>query len=102
MLSKARFNCGEDMETQDIGEDDNDEIYDYVHATDGTNSSSEDQCLREDLDVGKLRDMDIYLNTIRRQEHWSNKTLKYMRHWSYNYFLKELLSKRPKTGYHKK
>lgn len=96
MLSRARFNCEEDMETQEIGEDDDDEIYNCVHATDGVSSSGEDQCFRGDLYVGKLRDIDVYLNTMRRQEHWSNKTFKYIRHRSYKYFLREFIVKETK------
>ena len=53
MLSRAIFNCKEEMETVEFGEDDEDEEYGYVHATNGANSSGENQSFKEDLYVGK-------------------------------------------------
>ena len=96
MLSKARYSCEEEMETIEVGEDDGDEEYGYVHATSGANSSG-DHSFREDLYGGRLKDIGIYLNTMRRQENWSNKDFKDIRHQAYGYFLRDcLLWKRPK------
>jgi hypothetical protein len=49
MLSRARYSCEEEMETIEVGEDDEDEEYGYVHATNGANSNGDDQLFREDL-----------------------------------------------------
>ena len=64
MLSSAKYNCEEEMGTLEVGEDDEDEEYDYVHATSGANSSEDDQSFRENLYVGKLRHIGIYLDTM--------------------------------------
>jgi hypothetical protein len=47
------------METIEVYEDDEDEEYGYMHATNVENSSGVDQSFREDLYVGKLKDKRI-------------------------------------------
>lgn len=84
-------NCEDEMETLEIGEDDENEKYGYVHATYGANSSGYDQSFREDIYVGKLRDIGIYLNTMERQDNWSNKAFRDIRHQSYGYLLRDEL-----------
>ena len=56
----------------------------------GANSSG-DQSFREDLYGGRLKDIGIYLNTMRRQENWSNKDFKDIRHQTYGYLLRDCL-----------
>ena len=90
MLSRARYSYEEEMETIEVGEDDGDEVYGYVHATSGANSSG-DQSFREDLYGGRLKDIGIYLITMRRQENWSNKDFKDIRHQTYGYLLRDCL-----------
>lgn len=68
MLSRARYIREEEMETQEIGEDEEDEGYGYVQASNGANTSSENLAFRKDLYGGKLKDICIYLSTIKRQE----------------------------------
>ena len=95
MLSRARYFCEEEMETQEIGEDE--EGYGYVQATNGGNTSEQDQAFREDLYRDKLKDIGIYLSSMKRQEGWSDKVFKGIRHQSYNYILRDsFLWKRPK------
>ena len=68
-----------------------------MHATNGASSNDEDEFFRENFDGGKLKNIGIYLNIMKRQEHWSIKTCKDIRHHSYDYFLRDnLLWKRPK------
>ena len=97
MLSTAKYNCEEEMEIVEVGEHNGDEEYTYNLATNGAKSSGNDQSFREDVYIGKLRDIGIYLNTMRRQENWSNKIFRDIRHQSYGYLLRDcLLWKRPK------
>lgn len=97
MLSRARYIREEEMETQEIGEDDEVEDYGYVLAIDKAKSSDRNGSFKDDLYGEKLRDIDIYLSPMRRQEGWSDKTFKDIRYQSYNYPLKySFLWKRPK------
>jgi hypothetical protein len=97
MLSRARYICEEEMETQEIGEDEEDEGYGYVQASDGANTSGKNLAFKEDLYEGKLKDIGIYLSTMKRQEGWTDKAFKSIRHQSYNYILRDsFLWKRPK------
>jgi hypothetical protein len=97
MLSRARYICEEEMETQEIGEDEEDEGYGYVQASEGENTSGKNLAFKEDLYEGKLKDIGIYLSTMKRQEGWTDKAFKSIRHQSYNYILRDsFLWKRPK------
>ena len=55
MLSRARYICEEDMETHEIGEDEEG----YVQATDGGSTSEQDEAFREDLYRDKLKNIVI-------------------------------------------
>lgn len=97
MLSRARYICEEEMEAQEIGDDYEEEDYGYILATDGASTSNGDLPFKEDLYEGRLRDIGIYLSTLKRQEGWLDKTFKDIRHQSYDYLLRDgFLWKRPK------
>ena len=97
MLSRARYIGEEEMEAQEVGEGNEDESYGYVLATDGASSSNGDLPFKEDLYQGRLRDIGIYLSTLKRQEGWLDKTFKDIRHQSYDFLLRDgFLWKRPK------
>ena len=97
MLSRARYTCEDEMEAQEIGEDNEDEDYGYVLAVDGASSSGGDVPFKEELYQDRLRDIGIYLSTLKRQEGWTDKAFKDVRHQSYGYLLRDgFLWKRPK------
>jgi len=97
MLSRARYTCEEEMGGYEISDDEKDEDYGYVLATNGATTSHEEQTFREDLYGGKFKDIGIYLSTMKRQDGWSIKAFKDIRHRSYNFILRDgLLWKRPK------
>ena len=97
MLSRARYICEEEMEAQEIGEDNEDKDYGYVLATDGTSANDGELPFRANLYEGRLREIGIYLSTLKRQEGWLDKTFKDIRHQSYGYLLRDgFLWKRPK------
>ena len=99
MLSRARYVCEEEMETQEVGEDNEDEDYGYILATEGANTNGGDLPFRADLYEGRLRDIGIYLSTLKRQDGWLDKTFKDIRHQSYSYLLRDgFLWKRPKRN----
>jgi hypothetical protein len=94
MLSRTRYMREEEMETQKV---DKDNDYGYIMATTRANTDSETLPFKVDQYEGRLRDIDIYLSTSKRQESWMNKTLKDIRHQSYGYLLRDgFLWKRPK------
>jgi Integrase zinc binding domain/RNase H-like domain found in reverse transcriptase/Reverse transcriptase (RNA-dependent DNA polymerase) len=95
MLSRARYMFEEEMEAQEIGDDYED--YGYVLTTNGANTSDGNLHFRMDLYEGRLRDIGIYLSTLKRQDCWLDKTFKDIRHQSYDYLLRDgFLWKRPK------
>lgn len=97
MLSRARYVCEEEMETQEVDEDNEDDDYGYVLATSQENSDGEALPFRAELYEGRLRDIGLYLSTLKRQEGWMDKTFKDIRHQSYSYLLRDgFLWKRPK------
>ena len=97
MLSRARYICEEEMETHEASDDEKDEDYGYVLATNGASTNDEDQPFKEDLYGSKFKYIGIYLSTMKRQDGWSTKTFKDIRHRSYDFLLRDgLLWKRPK------
>jgi hypothetical protein len=97
MLSRVRYVQEEEMETHEVDEDDDDDDYGYVLATSGANTDGETLPFKADQYEGRLRDIGIYLSTLKRQEGWMDKTFKDIRHQSYGYLLRDgFLWKRPK------
>jgi hypothetical protein len=97
MLSRARYVHEEEMETYEVDEDDDDDDYGYVLATSSANTDGETLPFKADQYEGRLRDIGIYLSTLKRQEGWMDKTFKDIRHQSYGYLLRDgFLWKRPK------
>jgi len=96
MLSKARYMCESEMKAQEINDDHEREDYGYILVVNGANSSS-DLPFKEELYHDRLKDIGIYLSTLKRQQSWLDKTLKDIKHQSYDYFLRDgSLWKRPK------
>jgi hypothetical protein len=87
MLSRARYVHEEEMETHEVDEDDDDDDYGYVLTTSSTNTDGETLPFKADQYEGRLRDIGIYLSTLKRQEGWMDKTFKDIRHQSYGYLL---------------
>ena len=97
MLSRARYVHEEEMETHEVDESTEDSDYGYVLATNGANTDGEALPFEANQYEGRLRDIGIYLSTLRRQEGWMDKTFKNIRHQSYGYLLRDgFLWKRPK------
>ena len=97
MLSRARYVHEEEMETHEVDESTEDSDYGYVLATNGANTDGEALPFEANQYEGRLRDIGIYLSTLRRQEGWMDKTFKDIRHQSYGYLLRDgFLWKRPK------
>src|SRR5450759_1456029 len=97
MLSRARYVCEEEMETQEVDEDNEDDDYGYVLATGGAHTDDETLSFEANHYEGRLREIGIYLSTLKRQEGWMDKTFKNIRHQSYGYLLRDgFLWKRPK------
>jgi hypothetical protein len=97
MLSRARYVDEEEMETHEVDEDDDNDDYGYVLATSGANTDGETLPFKADQYEGRLRDIGIYLSTLKRQEGWMDKTFKDIRHQYYGYLLRDgFLWKRPK------
>lgn len=85
------------MEIQEIGEDEEDEDYGYVLATNRISTSSKDKAFKKNLYRSKLRNISVYLNAMKKQEDWSNKAFKKIKHQSYDYVLRNFsLWKSPK------
>jgi len=97
MLSRARYMCENEMEAQEISDDYENEDYGYVLGVDGASTSDDDLPFKKQLYDGRLKDIGIYLSTLKRQEGWLDKTFKDIRHQSYDYLLRDgFLWKRPK------
>ena len=97
MLSRARYVCEEEMETQEVDDDNEDDDYGYVLAIGEANSNVEVLPFRVELYDGRLKEIGLYLSTLKRQEGWMDKTFKDIRHQSYGYLLRDgFLWKRPK------
>ena len=97
MLSRARYVHEEEMETHEVDESTEDSDYGYVLATNGANTDGEALPFEANQYEGRLRDIGIYLSTLRKQEGWMDKTFKDIRHQSYGYLLRDgFLWKRPK------
>jgi hypothetical protein len=97
MLSRAMYVHEEEMETHEVDEDNEDDNYGYVLATSGTNTDGETLPFKADQYEGRLRDIGIYLSTLKRQEGWMDKTFKDIKHQSSGYLLRDgFLWKRPK------
>ena len=61
----------------------------YVMRIDGQNSSTIALPFKTELYEGKLKDIGLYLSTMKRQIGWMDKTFKDIRHQSYGYLLKD-------------
>ena len=97
MLSRARYVHEEEMEIHEVDESTEDSDYGYVLATNGANTDGKALPFEANQYEGRLRDIGIYLSTLRRQEGWIDKTFKDIRHQSYGYLLRDgFLWKRPK------
>ena len=89
MLSRARYVHKKEMEIHEVDEDNEDDDYGYVLATSGANTDGETLPFKADQYEGKLRDIGIYLSTLKRQEGWMDKIFKDIRHLSYGYLLRD-------------
>ncbi len=98
MLSRARYFHGNEMMAHEGTEELLDEG--YVLALDGEGSNNGDSPFKMELYDGRLRDIGLYLSTLKRQEGWMDKTFKDIRHQSYGFFLKDgfLWRRAKKTG----
>lgn len=89
ILSKVKYICEKEIEIQEIDKDDEDEDYGYVLAINRISIRDEDVAFKKDLYRGKLREIDIYLSTIRIKEGWSKKAFKDIKHQFYEYILRD-------------
>ena len=97
MLSRARYFHEEEMMAHGENEDHSDEA--YVLATGGRSSNNEILPFKEELYEGRLKEIGLYLSTLKRQEGWMEKTFKDIRHQSYGYLLRNgFLWKRAKRA----
>ena len=62
---------------------------DYVLATNIENVVDEVLLFKNELYRGRLRDIELYLSTLKRQEGWMDKAFKDIRHQSYGYLLRD-------------
>ena len=95
MLSKAKYFDEEKM----MAYGDNEDLTDggYVLATDTKNVVDEVLPIKDELYEGRLKDIGLYLSTLKRQEGWMDKAFKDIRHQSYGYLLRDgFLRKRAK------
>lgn len=99
MLSRARYSSEDEMMVQEgDGESDEDEDA-YVLTTKVAEEYDKTLPFEAELYEGKMKDIGLYLSTLKRQEDWSDKTFKRIRHQSYGFFLRDkLLWKRPKRN----
>ena len=87
MLSRARYFKEEEMMAS---ESDEEFLHgSYVLNTNVGDSSNQALPFKVELYEGRLRDIGLYLSTMKRQEDWMDKTFKDIRHQSYGYLLKE-------------
>ena len=97
MLSRARYFDEEKMMAHGESEDFTGEG--YVLATNTENVVDEVLPFRDELYGGRLRDIGLYLSTLKRQEGWMDKTFKDIRHQAYGYLLRDgFLWKRAKRA----
>ena len=68
MLSRTRYVHEEEMETHEVDESTEDSDYDYVLGIDEASIDSEALLFEANQYKGRLRDIGIYLSTLRRQE----------------------------------
>ena len=80
MLSKARYVHEKEMKTHEVDESTKDSNYGYILATGGASTDGEALRFETNQYEGRLRDIGIYLNILRRQEGWMNKIFKDIRH----------------------
>lgn len=66
ILSRIKYICEKKMETQEISKDNKDEGYSYVLGSIKASISSKYYYFEEDFYRDKLRDIRIYLSTIRK------------------------------------
>ena len=85
MLSRTKYFDEEKMKA--LGENEDFRDGGYVLATNTENVVDEVLPFKDELYEGKLRDIGMYLSTLKRQEGWMNKTFKDIRHQSYGYLL---------------
>ena len=79
MLLGARYVHEEEMETYEV-KDSEDNIYDYVLATNGTSTNGEALFFEANQYEGRLKNIGIYLSTLRKQEGWIDRTFKDIKH----------------------
>ena len=97
MLSRAKYFDEEKMMAHGENEDFTDGG--YVLATDRENMIDEVLPFKDELYGGRLRDIGLYLSTLKRQEGWMDKTFKDIKHQSYGYLLRDgFLWKRAKRA----
>jgi hypothetical protein len=89
MLSRARYVHEEEMDSHEVDEDNEDDNYGYVLATSGTNTDGETLPFKANQYEGRLRDIGIYLSTLKRQEGCMDKAFRDIRHQSYGYLLRD-------------
>ena len=87
MLSRARFFDEEKMMAHSKSEDFTNGG--YVLATDTKNVVDEVLSFKDELYGGRLRNIGLYLSTLKRQKGWMDKTFKDIRHQSYSYLLRD-------------
>ena len=82
MLSRARYMHEEEMETHEVDKSTEDSDYGYVLATNGASTDGEALPFETNQYEGRLRNIYIYLSTLRTQEGSMDKTFKDIRHQS--------------------
>ena len=87
MLSKARYFDEEKMMTHGKSEDFTDGG--YVLAIDIENVIDEVLSFKNELYGRRLKDIGLYLSTLKRQERWMDKAFKDIKHQSYGYLLRD-------------
>ena len=85
MLSRARYFDEEKMMAH--GENEDFTNGGYVLDTDTENVVDEVLSFKDELYGGRLRDIGLYLSTLKRQKGWMDKAFKDIRHQSYGYLL---------------
>ena len=99
MLSRARYTFEDEMMAYEKGDCEEEKSLGYLFATDGVEIEDDVQIFHKHLYEGRLKDIGIYLSTMKRQDDWMDKTFKDIRHQSYSYLLKDgFLWKRPKRS----
>ena len=97
MLSRAKYFDEEKMMAHGENEDFTDGG--YVLATDTKNMVDQVLSFKDELYGKRLRDIGLYLSTLKRQEGWMDNAFKDIRHQSYGYLLRDrILWKRAKRA----